>query len=120
MTMRMLGLWAIIVGAAGCTVGQAEPPALTGPSTFGTSVSVTATPEVLLLGPSATTPGQQSQIVVTAYDEHGQPKANQNLTLQVVVNGQPSGCGQLSQALLTTGSDGRATATGRGVFPRDR
>jgi PKD repeat protein len=110
--MRVSSPWAVLVAiaAAGCTVSQAEPPALTGPSTFGTSVSVTASPELLTLGPSATTPGQQSVIVVSVFDEHGQPKANQNLSLDVVVNGEPSGCGQLSQRTLTTGSDGRATA----------
>jgi PKD domain-containing protein len=110
--MRVSSPWAVFVAiaAVGCTVGQVEPPELTGPSTFGTSVSVTATPEVLTLGPSATTPGQQSVVAVSVFDEHGQPKANQYLTLDVVVNGETSGCGQLSQRTLTTGSDGRATA----------
>ena len=112
MTIRALALGAIIgaMAAAGCTVNQAEPPALTGPSTFGTSVSVTATPEILTLGPSAGAAGQQSQIVVSVFDEHGQPKANQAVSLQTVVNEQASGCGQLSESVVSTGSDGRAFA----------
>src|SRR5688572_17486989 len=97
MTTRVLTLWAIAaaLSAAGCTLDQATPPALTGPSTFGTSLIVTATPDTLVLN------GQQSIVMVEARDATGGPLAN----LQVHLDA--GGCGRLSLTDVTTGSDGR-------------
>jgi hypothetical protein len=113
MTIRRSKAWGILTALAlsACTLSQTETPSLTGPSTFATSVSITANPDIVSLGQSATAPGQSSEIVVTAFDATGQPKANQTIRLDTVVNGQPSDCGQLSVRTLTTGSDGRARAT---------
>jgi PKD domain-containing protein len=108
-TSRVLGV-ACALGVSACTVSQTEAPALTGPSTFATSVRVTASPDILNLGPSATTPGQSSQIVVNAFDGNGLPKANQAIRLDTFVSGQASTCGQLAPRTVVTGSDGRALA----------
>jgi PKD repeat protein len=93
-----------------CTISETEAPPLTGPSTFSTSIRVTASPDILNLGQSATVPGQSSQIVVNAFDGNGQPKANQVVRLETFVNGQASPCGLLLPRTVTTGSDGRALA----------
>src|SRR5438477_4215662 len=106
---RILGI-AFALGVSACTVSQTETPALTGPSTFATSVRVTASPDILNMGPSATTIGQASQIVVNAFDGNGQPKANQTVRPETVVHDAASDCGQLSPRTVMTGSDGRAVA----------
>jgi hypothetical protein len=97
------------VGAVACTIQQTEAPALTGPAGIGTSVSISATPDTIALGQSATVAGQQSRIIVSVADSNGQPKANQTLRLEVLVNGKVSDCGQISQNTLITGSDGKAS-----------
>src|SRR5947207_4221006 len=101
---------AAVVACAGCTVSQTADQALTGPSTFATSVTVTADPDIISLGRSATTLGDRAQIIVNVFDATGQPKPNQTIRLDTVVNGQSSSCGQLSAQSLTSGSDGRALA----------
>lgn len=108
-TSRVLGI-VCALGVSACTVSQTETPALTGPSTFATSVRVTASPDVLSLGQSATTLGQASQIVVNAFDGNGLPKTSQTVRLETFVNGAASDCGQLSPRTVITGSDGRALA----------
>ena len=95
--------------AAGCTVNQTDVPALTGPSDYGASISITANPDTVALGQSGTTAGQQSLIIVTAFDSNGRPKSNQSVRLETLVNGTLSSCGQLALTTLTTGSDGRAS-----------
>ena len=112
MITRRFMLWPLISGAllvAACTVDQTKVPDLTGPSTFATSLSVSANPDFLAFGQSATTPGQQAVVLVSAFDATGQPKPNQTVRLEVVVKDLPSACGQLSTSSVTTGSDGRAS-----------
>src|SRR6185503_17559603 len=46
---------------------------------------------------------------VTVFDPSGQPKPNQVVRFDALVNGQLSDCGQLSRTTTTTGSDGRAS-----------
>jgi PKD domain-containing protein len=111
MSIRVFGV--LIAGSlcsAACTVDQTTIPNLAGPSGFGTSVKVTANPEIVTLGQSGSASGQQSQITVQVFDAAGQPKANQTVALDTVINGVASGCGQLSPRIVTTGSDGRALA----------
>jgi len=109
LTARVVGI-VCAVGVSACTVSQTETPALTGPSTFATSVGVTASPDILNMGQTSTAPGQTSQIVVSAFDATGQPKTNQAVRLDTFVNGATTVCGQLSTRMVTTGSDGRALA----------
>jgi hypothetical protein len=102
--MRKLLLLSIsLAGLAfvtGCTIHETETPPLTGPSEFAQSVTVTATPDSIALN------GQQSSVVVQAFDATGSAAANVSLRLEVY----PFGCGALSRATAVTGSDGRATA----------
>src|SRR6266550_2837402 len=94
-TSRVLAV-ACALGLSACTVSETDVPPLTGPSTFATSIRVTASPDILSLGQSPTVLGQSSQIVVNAFDGNGQPKANQVVRLETFVNGQASDCGQLT------------------------
>jgi chitodextrinase len=105
MTMRILTAGVLILGAcsAGCTVGQTEIPPLSGPSTAATSITVTATPDTVVLN------GQQSVVIVEARDASGGPLANLRVHLDLAAEGAASSCGRLSSTDVTTGSDGRAS-----------
>jgi hypothetical protein len=111
MTMRSLTL--VLIGAAlcasACTVSQSEQGDLTGPSTFGTSLTMTVTPDVINLGQSALSPGQSSLVVVNVFDEHGQPKPNQEIRLDLLVGQIVEDCGQLQARVLTTDRNGQAS-----------
>jgi hypothetical protein len=112
MSIRVFGVL-VIAGSlcsAACTVDQTTIPDLAGPAGFGTSVKVTANPEIVTLGQSGSTSGQQSQITVSVFGATGEPKPNQTVALDTVINGVASGCGQLSPRIVTTGGDGRALA----------
>ena len=111
MTMRALILLTIASALAGaaCTMDQTRVPELTGPSTFATSLTMSANPDTTALGQSSTQPGQQSLIIASVIDEKGQPKPNQTVRFETRVNGQLSNCGQLSRTTVVTGSDGRAS-----------
>ena len=81
-----------------------DPPALTGPSELGQSISIAANPDVLPQdGASA------SHITVKAYDENGLPKRGVNLRIETRVGGTPVDFGVLSARSATTGNDGTAT-----------
>jgi hypothetical protein len=104
MTMRAIRLVAIagaLLGSA-CTLGHTETPDLTGPSTFSTSLRVTATPDTLVLN------GQQSVVIVEARDATGGALANLRVHLDTKVGGVVASCGRLSLTDVTTASDGRA------------
>jgi len=107
MRLTLLALLAA-VSAAACTVHQTAVPELTGPSEFATSLSLSANPDSIAMGRSVNAPGQQSLIIVTVFDASGQPKPNQTVRFDPLVNGQLSDCGQLSTTTAITGSDGRA------------
>ena len=101
--MRALTLVVIVGAISGmaCTVGQTKQPSLTGPSTFGTSLKVTATPDLVLLN------GQQSVVMVEAFGPSGEALSNLKVHLDIAVNGRAASCGRLSLTDVTTGSDGR-------------
>ena len=111
MTIRVLSVLAIASAllSASCTLNSTEPPALTGPSEFANAVTISANPDTIALGQSGTTAGQQSLIVVTTFDANGQPKGNQQVRIDTLVNGKVSDCGRLGARILVTGSDGRAS-----------
>jgi hypothetical protein len=103
MTMRtstFLALGILLAGSA-CTVNQTEIPPLSGPSDFATSLTVTASPDIVIAN------GQQSTVVVEAHNAAGGPLANQRVHLDALAGGS-SGCGRLSLTEVTTGNDGRA------------
>lgn len=103
--MRILTAGVLILGAcsAGCTVGQTEIPQLSGPSTAATSITLTATPDTVVLN------GQQSVVIVEARDASGGPLANLRVHLELGADGVATTCGRLSLTDVTTGSDGRAS-----------
>ena len=95
---------ALAVGAASCTMKSQDAPPLTGPSEFGTSVTVAVSPDVLALDGAS-----RSVVTVTARNPNGQPLPNLSMRADMYVNGQIADFGELSAKSLVTGSDGRAT-----------
>ena len=98
---------AVVVAAltsVSCTMKNQEAPPLTGPSEFGTSVSVAVTPDVLQLDGAS-----QSVVVVTVRDAGSQPLRNVPLRADITVGGQVVDFGSLSSKSLVTNGDGRAT-----------
>jgi len=107
--LKLSAIVFISVALGGCTVHQDEAPLLTGPSSFGTSLSVTASPDLLVLGQSFSAPGQSSVIQVRVLDQDGQPRANRPIRLDTLVNNVMEDCGTLQARNLTTDSNGLAT-----------
>jgi PKD repeat protein len=98
---------AAAVGAAfvaACTMKEQKTPALTGPSEFGTSITVTAQPDAIHQDGAS-----QSLITATARDASGQAVRNTVLNAEIVINGVPADFGALSAKSIVTGTDGRAT-----------
>lgn len=102
LTLASLAL-AGLLGAA-CSVNQTEAPALTGPSEFALSVSVSASPDSISQDGRST-----STIAVVARDPGGRPQANVPFRLDMTVDGEAADYGTLSNKTVVTGSDGRAT-----------
>lgn len=94
-----LGLCA--AATASCGIEKHSTPALAGPSEFGTSITVTATPDIV-------SRDGESQAVVTIFvrGPEGQPVVGLPMALTL----SPSNGGVLSAAQVTSGSDGRAVA----------
>ncbi len=91
---------------AACTMKKQEAPPLTGPSEFGTSITIQAAPDVITQDGAS-----QSLITITARDASGQPLRNVTLRVETFVNGERVDFGTLSARTVVTGSDGRATLT---------
>jgi hypothetical protein len=106
-TLSALAVLAIV---SGCTVHQTDTPGLSGPSELGQSVTVTATPDLVKLGVSATSVGESSQVVVLVRNADGTPASGKQIHLDISVGGLFAECGTLSQRDVVTGSDGRATS----------
>jgi PKD repeat protein len=88
-----------------CAVHQDDPPPpLTGPSTFAQSISITASPDLLVQDGQS-----RSQITVRAFDANGQPLGAVPLRLDMLVNGTPVDYGTLASKNLVTTGDGRAS-----------
>jgi hypothetical protein len=81
---------------SGCTTGNQEAPALSGPSELGLAVSVTAAPQILPRDGSST-----STIAVRAFDAAGKPQKGQRLLLT-------ASAGTLTLNEVLTGDDGKA------------
>ncbi len=90
---------------AGCTVKKTAQPPLAGPSELGTSLTMSATPDVLTQDGAS-----QSVITVFARNGDGNAVANLPIRLEMTVDGVAADYGQLSARSLVTGGDGRATA----------
>ena len=83
--------------APACSLDHQSIPTATGPSEFGLSVRITATPQLLPRDGAS-----QAVIVIEVTDADRKPAAGQRLLLS-------SAAGSLSASEVSTGSDGRAT-----------
>jgi PKD repeat protein len=83
---------------------KSEAPDWAGPSEYGTSITVSITPDVLEQNGAS-----QSVVTVMASDPNGQPVRNLALRAETLVNGSNFDFGTLSARTIVTGSDGRAT-----------
>src|ERR1044071_2493084 len=77
-TLLVAALATASMWVSGCALDEVDPPALTGPSEFGLSVTATATPNRLPRDGSS-----QSVVVLLVRDAQGRPVAGQRLTLGV-------------------------------------
>jgi PKD repeat protein len=87
-----------------CSLGSQPAPSLTGPSTFGLSISVSASPDLMSRDGSA-----QSTVTVVARDANSQPVRNLALRLDVTVGGVLGDLGTLSSRNISTNTEGRAS-----------
>lgn len=112
MRTRVSSIWAVALALSGaaCTMNQSEAPALTGPSDFAKSLSVTATPDTIALGGFGTPFGQSSRIEVKLLDESGRGVGRQDIRLEIFVGSTLQDCGTLTSHIITTVSDGTAAA----------
>jgi PKD repeat protein len=85
---------------AACSVAKDTPPLLTGPSEFGLSLTMAATPDVLMRDGSS-----MSTVTLTARNADGGGVAGQRVMLGL----SPSNGGTLSNHEVVTGGDGRVT-----------
>jgi len=92
------------VALTGCGIDKQTGPSPIGPSEFGLSVTMTATPDQLPRDGST-----QSVVTITVRDSSGKPVSGQRLSLSLPTNA-PAGA-TLSQSEVTTGSNGAATIT---------
>jgi len=99
-TRTVIGAAALSVAA--CSLDKQEMPALSGPSTFGVSVTMAASPDRLPRDGSS-----QSVVTLTVRDAQGKGMAGQHVTLALPSNA-PTGAA-LSQSEVTTGANGQAT-----------
>ncbi|CAN5720161.1 hypothetical protein BH18ACI5_BH18ACI5_21880 [soil metagenome] len=98
----------LVLGAAlltaSCTMKNQEAPPLTGPSEFGTSITVAVSPDVL-----QTDGGSQSVVTITARGTDGQPLRNLSLRAEIQVDGTTADFGTLSARNVVTDTQGKAT-----------
>jgi PKD repeat protein len=97
-------LLAAFFGSAGCTLKSQDPPPLTGPSEFGTSIVITVSPDVLALDGAS-----QSLVTITARDAAGNGVRNLSMRAEISVGGVRTDFGSISARNLVTDSNGRAT-----------
>ena len=111
---RFTAVAALALSLGACTTKKTEPPAPSGPSELGTSLALTATPDLLPQDGSST-----SQIVIRAFDQNGQPVRNLSLRVETAVGGVITDFGRLSAKDVSTGSDGRAVVVYTAPKPVD-
>jgi chitodextrinase len=105
--MRLLAAGAVvaIAGLVGaCTIKDAPSPTLNGPSEYGLSLTLQATPDAINQDG-----GSQSAVKVIARGPDGKPLTGLSLRVDIVVNGVPQDFGALSARNVVTGTDGTAT-----------
>ncbi len=90
---------AFVAATAGCGLEKQSAPPLAGPSEFGTSITLTASPDTLNRDGAS-----QSVITLVARDSENRPVSGLTLTMD-------ANAGLLSAGQVMTGADGRASLT---------
>src|SRR5919112_5309010 len=99
LTFRATAVTAVMLAvAAGCTMKKQETPSLTGPSEFGTGITVAASPDAITQDGAS-----QSVITVSAYDSDGRPLRNLSLRSEIYFGGTRVDFGSLSARNIVTG-----------------
>lgn len=94
------------VALAGCTVKKTEAPSLSGPSEYGLSLQMLASPD------QVTQDGiSSSQVQVVARGPDGRPMSGVSMRAEIMAGGVLMDYGRLSSRLITTGTDGSARVT---------
>lgn len=101
-----IGVLALAMTAASCTVTDTEAPALAGPSELALSLAIQASPDLIYQDGV-----DQSSITITARGPNSQPVRGINLRVDMVVGSTFADFGQLSARTVTTGDDGIARLT---------
>jgi hypothetical protein len=101
-----LGVLALAMTAAACTVEQTEAPPLAGPSTVATDLSIQASPDLIQWDGQA-----QSTVTVDARGPNNQPVRGLSMRVDMFVGTLPADFGTLSARTIVTGDDGRARVT---------
>ena len=121
MKLRLLTTAIAVAGLAGCNLSKQSAPGLTGPSTLGRSVVLTASPDRILYDGSA-----QATITATVRNAAGSTDANVSLRWQAdVVSIDGSGATitsipvEPSPQVSTTGANGTATTVVRAPIAPD-
>lgn len=112
--IRFTAAAALALLVSACTTKKTEPPAPSGPSEMGTTISVAATPDLLPQDGAST-----SQIVIRAFDANGQPVRNLALRVEMAVGGVIADFGRLSSKDVSTGNDGRVVVVYTAPEPVD-
>lgn len=92
------------VTLSGCALGTPSTPSLSGPSSLGLSLSVSASPDLMARDGVA-----QAVVSVVARDANGQPVRNLAVRVDVKIGGALGDLGTLSSRNISTGTDGRAS-----------
>lgn len=109
---RPIALALAITAATSCGLTKTSEPSLAGPSVFGVSLAMNATPDLLQRDGRTT-----SAIKISAFNGSSQPVAGLGLHLELRLDGGTGGLGTLSQSNVTTGGDGSATVTYTSPLP---
>jgi PKD repeat protein len=102
--MKVTAVAAVLAVSTSCTMKSQEAPPLSGPSEFGTSITLTASPDAINQDG-----GSQSLITITTRDQNGKPLRNVSLRTDIFVNGVHTDFGTLSARSVVTDSSGHAT-----------
>jgi PKD repeat protein len=104
--MKRLLVCAAVVAVSGCALDRQGSPSLSGPSEYGLSLALSATPDII------TQDGfSQAVITVVARDAVSQPKSGLTLRAEIAIDGVPVDYGVLSSRTASTAGDGRASFT---------
>jgi PKD repeat protein len=104
LTLRSSLIVAAALLVTGCTTKKTEAPDLSGPSELATSITLTASPDILNQDGRST-----SAITILARDGNGQALRGLSLRADIEVNSVVTDFGQLSAKSVATGADGRAS-----------